>query len=173
MNEHDPKTQLLSDVLESYKEAYRELSEIWRNLDTKAQGVIAVDGIFLAALFAFIRVLVEEPTVDEKWMLTILAGLLFISIGFAIRGLWIESVPSAPLGESLDDLIADLIRLPEGTDIERMHNFSNDHASLWKETNSAIHAVNERKARAVMRAQGTLIMALLGTVFFTIYKIWS
>lgn len=173
MSKHDPMAQLLLEVLESYKDEYRELSEIWRNLDTKAQGIIGIDGLFLAALFAFIRVLTAEPTLSEKRMLTISAALLFISVGFAIRALWIQSVPKAPIGESLDSLVSDLLALPDGMEPERLNNLSNDHAGLWKETNKAVQGVNERKAKAIVLAQGAFLAALIESVFFTIYKIWS
>jgi type II secretory pathway predicted ATPase ExeA len=169
----DPKAQLLKDVLDSYKEEHRELSEIWRNLDAKSQGVIAIDGIFIAAMFAFIRALSESQTCDERWMLMISASLLTISVVLAIRVLWIRSVPSAPVGESLESLVDDLLKLEDGTQTERLHNLFKDHAEMWKSINSKVQEVNESKARLLVIAQGVLLAAILAIVLLTFLKIWS
>jgi hypothetical protein len=39
---------LLQVALEAYKDEYREISDSWRNTETKAQGAVAIAGIFMA-----------------------------------------------------------------------------------------------------------------------------
>lgn len=165
-------SKLLSEVLASYKEEYRELSEIWRNLDAKAQGVVAIDGILLAAIFAFVRLLSSETPMCERLMITVTAVLLTVSVGFATRVLWIKSVPAAPLGESLEDLVADLLDLPDGTDAQRLEDLTRDHAGLWRDTNAEIAKVNSKKAIAIVVSQTFLLLALLAAVVLTLYKVW-
>lgn len=170
---NDPKEQLLRDALDSYKEEYSELSEIWRNLDGKAQGAIAVSGIFLAGMLAFVRALLQSASSAEKWLLTVSAIFLVLSIIFALIVLWVRTVPKAPLGESLEILINDLLSMEDGTEPERLHNFSRDHARMWKITNIEIQKVNEKKAFYLVWAQGMLIMAIGTVVLFTLIKVWS
>jgi len=49
----DEDLRILDRGVSAYLDAYRELSEIWKTLETKAQVTITVSGIFLAAVFAF------------------------------------------------------------------------------------------------------------------------
>lgn len=172
-NDPNPKEKLLRDALDSYKEEYSELSETWRNLDGKAQGVIAVSGIFLAGMLAFVRALLQSASCTEKWLLTVSAVFLVLNIIFALLVLWVRTVPKAPLGESLETLINDLLNMEDGTEPERLHNFSRDHARMWKTTNLEVQKVNEKKARHLVCAQGMLILAIGCVVFFTLIKVWS
>jgi hypothetical protein len=171
--EPDPVGSLLKSVLDSYKEEHRELSEIWRNLDAKSQGVVAIDGIFIAAMFAFVRGLGDGSTCNQKWMLTIAASILTISVILSIIALWVRSVPSAPIGKSLESLVTDLMNLQDGTEPERLHNLSRDHAELWRDTNSKIHRVNGAKATLLMTAQIALLVAILVMVLHLSFTIWS
>jgi hypothetical protein len=62
-------------ALENYREEYRDLSETWRSLDTKAQGLGAIAGIFLAALFAWAREM--PPTFGRSERLLVVAAYSF------------------------------------------------------------------------------------------------
>ena len=169
----DPETQLLRDTLDAYKEEHSELSENWRNLDGKAQGVIAVAGILLAGMFAFVRTLSQAATCGERWFVTVAAISIMASIALALVVLWIRTVPAAPLGESLEPLVDDLLDSEDGMEPDRLHNLSRDHARMWKSTNVEIQKVNEFKARYVQRAQGVLMLGIVVVVIFTLIKVWG
>ena len=167
------KAQLLQDTLNSYKEDHRELSEIWRNLDSKSQGVITVNGIFLAGMFAFIRGLSQSATCNEKWLLTISAALLILSVVLALVALWVRSVPGAPLGESLQTLVDDILAAEDVPEPEKLNDFMRDHARMWKSTNIEIQKTNELKALFLMWSQGILMLSISVIVIFMLIKVWS
>ena len=172
--EIDLNAQLLNNALDSYKEEYRELSEVWRNLDTKSQGVIVVDGIFLTGLFTFIQALSHDATYYEyeKWLLTISAVLSILSIGLAMGVLWTRTVPAAPVGESLKTLVDDLLGSGDGMTPETLHNFSRDHSRMWKSTNAEIHIVNNKKAKLLKCSQATVVLSIVAIVALTLVKLW-
>lgn len=169
----DPNERLLRDALDSYKDEYSELSETWRSLDGKAQGAIAASGIFLAGMLAFVRDLLRTASCAEKCLLTTSAIFLSFSIVFALLVLWVRTVPMAPLGESLESLINDLLGAEDGTTPERLSNFARDHAKMWKTTNVEVQRVIEKKARNLVWVQGLLVSAIGFAVIFTLIRIWS
>lgn len=169
----DLQERLVRDALGAYKEEHSELSEIWHNLDGKAQGTIAVSGIFLAGMLAFVRALSERVILIEKLLFTATVGLLSLSIIFALLVLLVRSVSSAPLGESLDELTDDLLRAEDGTSTERLLDFSRDYARMWKTTNREVEKVNEKKAGHLIKAQILLVVAIGCAVFVTLSEIWN
>lgn len=168
----DKKLELLEGVLDSFKEEYRELSEVWKVLDSKAQGVIAIDGIFLAAIFAFIRT-ISAPTFFEKIGISAALVTFAVSILYAVSALWIKTVSAAPLGSDLKVLADDLMGIDETDKSERFYNFSRDHSSLWKSTTDDIYKINQDKASSLGSAQRYLIGAILISTILTIYEVWS
>lgn len=168
----DPNERLVVDALTAHKGQYKELAEIWRDLDSKAQGTIAVSGVFLAGALAFIRALTAAATTAEKLVLTATAGFLALSIVFALIVLWVRSVRAAPLGGSLDGLVQDLIAADDGTSPQRLLNYYRDQAGMWQVTNRDVEKVNTRKARFLLAGQITLVMAIICAAVVTLMRIW-
>ena len=44
----DPRETLLHDLLQTFIDEYREISEVWRDLDKKANNTATISGIFIA-----------------------------------------------------------------------------------------------------------------------------
>ena len=169
----DPREALVRDALDAYKEEYRELSDTWRNLDTKAQGTITVSGLFLAAMLAFVRALSSTTTPTEKWLLTITAALLTCGIIFALLVLRIRSVSGAPIGEHLAKLIDDLLAAEDGTSAERLLDYCRDQSQMWNSTNREIEEVNKLKAGYLIRAQLILVAAIGIAAIVTLIRVWN
>ena len=169
----DPRERLVRDALDAYKEEYTELSETWRNLDAKAQGTIAICGIFLAGMLAFVRTLSATATTCEQWLLTITAALLGLSIFFALLVLRVQTVQSPPIGESLDTIISELLAAEDGMTPERLLNYSHDQTRMWSTTNRDVGRVNDNKAGNLIKAQYILVGAIGCVVAFTLMKIWG
>jgi hypothetical protein len=58
-DECSENVKILERGFDAFLDGYREGAEIWKTLETKAQGLITTAGLFLAAAFAFSR----EPSV--------------------------------------------------------------------------------------------------------------
>uniref|UniRef100_UPI004055E2ED hypothetical protein n=1 Tax=Candidatus Electrothrix sp. TaxID=2170559 RepID=UPI004055E2ED len=167
------KEEFLRDALESYKEEYSDLSEIWRNLDGKAQGLIAVSGTFVAGMFAFIRTLLHSVTYLEKCFLTASLVLLVFSIFLALVVQKLRTVAKPPQGESLYSIINDLINIDEDSIDQYRIDYFKDHIRLWQKANKDVHDVNENKASTLLWAQSMLVFSIVCFVIYTLITIWS
>lgn len=169
----DPRELLIRDALDGYKEEYRELSETWRSHDAKAQGTIAISGIFLAGMLAFVRTLTQTAAHTEKCLLTATAVLLTLSIICCLLVLWIRNVTSAPLGESLAALVKDLLRGEDGIAPEGLLNYCHDQAEMWNRTNQDVEIVNKKKVRHLINAQVLLLLAIGCAGIVTLMEVWN
>jgi hypothetical protein len=158
--------RLASDALASYREEYRELSETWRHLESKAQGTVAIAGIFLAGVFAFVRALSESAGIWDKILLLAAVSLLVLSVLSAILALRVRQVAGPPVGDSLDALVKDLLG-PEGATQEDLVAFVRDQTGMWADANKDVHEHNQTKAGHLFRAQILLLIAILVVAFLT------
>ena len=126
--------RVLEQAVESYREEYRELAQDWHALDTKAQGSIAVAGIFLAGTFAFIRNLTATDATGFLVLLVVTVIALLAAVLFGILALRIREVLVPPLGEQYKTLVDDLARAGDlDTNDDRFTNFLNDECGRWHE----------------------------------------
>ena len=166
------KYKLLEAALASYREEYRDLADDWKGLETKAQGSVAVAGIFLAALFAFVRELTANSGPLESVLLAVAVLTLLVSVGYAIAALRIRDIAASPLGKHLKPLVQHLLATPDlEANPDRATNFLNDHIRMWHETNENMHHENDRKAGHVLRSQVCLMAAIAAVAILTVVKI--
>jgi hypothetical protein len=164
--------ELVNNSIEGYRTEYLQLSDTWDKLDSKAQGNIGVCGLFLAGMLAFIRALNESSDGVEKLSLTLICSLLFGSTFFAAKVLRVQDVPSGPVGESLNKLVQDLLRVESPVPSERILNFGKDQTTIWNTVNVEFRNANSAKALNLTRAQWLLQGAVAVAAFIVIYKIW-
>jgi hypothetical protein len=169
----DPSERLIIQALDAHKDEYKELAEVWRSLDAKAQGTVAISGIFLAGVFAFVNDLQANAACVARCLLTATAALLAVSVILALAVLWVRSVSSAPLGESLSVLVRDLLSADDGLSSERLQDYYKDQAHLWKATNEEVDTANRRKAGFLIAAQVSLALGILCGITITFMRIWT
>jgi hypothetical protein len=163
------RTNVLQGVIASYEREYKELEDVWKQLDAKAQGTITVCGVLLAGIFAFAR----EPVGAhlDQMILRASVVLIVISIGFALNALQVRSVLGAPVGEEHEKLAFDLLDLRDWAKAERQENFLRDQAAQWRNSNNSVHAANQQKAGRVQWAQWVLVGAVVCTASVTLLAI--
>ena len=156
----EASSDLLRLALEGYREEYRDLSETWRNLDGKAQGSGAIAGIFLAAVFAWVRPLAAGAGTLERVLLCASIVLLVASVVAAVLALQVRTVSAPPLGEETGKMIDDLLR-PEnvGELPERIPRLFQDQIRAWRATNRETADANLGKADRVRDSQVALLAA--------------
>ena len=172
MKESIATTELLQSTLSAYTEEYRELNDTWKYLDNKAQGNIAVSGIFLAGVFAFVRALSATSALYEKEFLTGAVITLLLSVACAILVLRIRKFRGAPLGDTLNRLIQDLLGSKETGSTERFDNFLQDQVKMWSRVNKQLHSVNQSKATYLFWSQVFLLVAIGIVAVLTIFSIY-
>jgi hypothetical protein len=156
------KESLRQASLEAYREDYKKLTDTWHNLEGKAQGNVAIAGIFIAGAFAFIREIEKNAYLHEKIFLATAITCLVISVVLSILTLRIRWVAFPPVGENVDRLVADLLRISDPTEFSnRLPLFFNDQIAEWRIVNDAVDEANKLKAKHLWRAQLFLLSSII------------
>ena len=168
------KETLLKLVIDSYRDGYKELADAWRNLETKAQGNIAISGIFIGGVFAYIQKVDPQLQQNEKVLLGLAAFFLVVSVIFSVISLKIRTVPAPPLGGFVDKLVTDLIECAEddGDLITRIPALCYDQISGWRDVEIEVIESIKLKARSLKGAQIFLTVAILTVGLLTLLKIF-
>jgi predicted PurR-regulated permease PerM len=147
-------------ILDSYRDEYRDLSETWRNLDTKAQGLGAIAGIFMAAVFAWVRDLPASFGMLERAVVIITLMLLVCAVVAAVLALQVRKVASPPFGDETAEMVRDILRKQKDGELEeRLARLSNDQANTWRQTNKDMQQHCDRKACWLSVGQIALLLA--------------
>lgn len=164
--------KLFKFALESLKDEYSELCDNWRSIDTKAQGNIAVCGIFIAGSLAFVRTLPDTPDQNTLLLLTVAILCLLFSTVLSLLVLKVRTVPSAPSGTEISELVNDLTR-PESFEQDDYERFLGEQLRMWQKTNEKVFENNRDKVRCLFLAQLGLMAALFVSVATAIYETWN
>jgi len=78
---------------------------------TKAQGVVAIAGVFLAGVFSLVKDKNADVSSFERAMLLSAILLLGASVWFAIRTMRVRDAPRHPTGAQLDTEINTVVRV--------------------------------------------------------------
>lgn len=150
---------LLAHSLEAYRKEYERLWDTWRHLDIKAQGSIAIAGIFLAAAFAFLKDVGSNMTVFETALLSAAVLLVIVTVLLAVLALRIKEVLDGPSGETIHGMAKDLIIActSQEEQAERLRRFQGDEMKLWCEAIDSLRRVNASKAILVLRGQCAIL----------------
>jgi hypothetical protein len=159
----------LPDIaLEAYRDEYREIAESWRNTESKAQGAVAIAGIFAAGVFAYTRDLAKQGTRVEKWFLAATMLLLISSVILSILALYVRRMAAPPLGKSVDIRVRHLAKVNDAEIPERLRNLKNEQAEMWRTVNEESSRANQSKAKWLLLAQVSLILAILTVGVLTV-----
>jgi hypothetical protein len=157
----ETKQTLRKSVVESYREEYKEYANYWRNLEAKAQGNVAVAGIFIAGSFAFITRADPTLNVAERFFLLLSMGVLFLSVVFSVLVLKIRRLPAPPLGSFADYSVRHILEVNAASFHERLRRFNNDHLNMWRNVTRQMVQALQVKADRLWVAQYLLITAIL------------
>lgn len=173
-DEIDNVADLTKLALEAYREEYRDLSETWKHLDTKAQSMGAIAGIFLAAAFAWAR---DVPSGIGDLSRGLLAGsiaLLVATIVLAVFALLIRQVAAPPLGDETADMVQDILEKQKVDEAaQRLRGLYNDQMTAWKDTNTDTAEHNRSKAGLVAIGQTALVLAAILVAVHSIIAVLS
>ena len=159
------------EVLNAQKASYQTTSESFRDLDTKAQGAVAIAGIFLAAILAIL----QQGTVGDLWgeiAMAVSIGSLIGTVLLAIRALGLRKVVKPPSADDVRRMAVQILTDP-ATAPERIAGFYGDRASAWSKATRSLDASAAKKAVAVKWAQLALALAVLATGASAILKLLS
>jgi hypothetical protein len=169
----EARSKLANLVLESYKFEYEDYTGWWNDIERKAQGTVAINGIILAGAFAFVRQLGPSTLLVEKWLLAAVVAFLLLSIGLSIVALFVGAFTLPPRADEIDSLVTDNVTRAdtEGDLPARAVAITYDITPVWKECTSILRKSCLYKAKVVTAAQLCLFVAAILIAIITIRTI--
>lgn len=158
-SEQEIRSSMLADVLASYEAEYEQLLDRWKSLETKAQGTVAIAGIFLGGIFTFIRDLRADSPAIERWLLIGVALLLTTGILASVLALRVREVEYPVRASDLDELARDMIGLSIAEIEERTPRIYGERFGAWSGVTESVRTTVEEKARRLRLAQNCLLAA--------------
>jgi hypothetical protein len=168
------RNSLREKVIESFFDEYKELAATGRDLDGKAQGTVTIAGIFIAAIFAYLRDLGTTTSDQEKVFLTIAVVCLIVSVVLSILALRIRKVAFLPLGEFTATFLRDLHSVDDEAEVvERSSRFFDDQVAAWGDVKKDGIASNKLKGAFLWSAQVFVVMAVLSASVLVMIRIYK
>jgi hypothetical protein len=154
---------LFVEAIAAYRDEYKDLYDAWKNIDTKAQGTVAIAGIFLGAVFTLAN---PSPTwavklsAEDRGFLFLSAGALALAVVLAAVALWVVTAPRQVEGAKVRQLVTTAVggTAPDPTTVAKLRQ---DLSTLWQATNERFAADVEAKAKWLRMAQVTLVAGVL------------
>jgi ABC-type multidrug transport system fused ATPase/permease subunit len=161
-------------VLEAFKEEYKEIGESWKSIETKAQGNIAIAGIFIAGAFGFLKDILPQMDYVEKWAFVLIIGFLVVSVLLSIISLQVRTVPEPPLGKKLNPIGKDLIdNLVEATYKEQLGRFINEYIILWQDYVTQAKKKYSCKSKYLVVAQWFVLVAVIVIALLIVSRVFG
>ena len=152
---------LLESVLAAYQEEYRDAAERWKNLETKAQGTVAIAGIFVAGILAFIRpsdAMTLRPA--ERVLLAVAISTFAGAVVCAAAALILRARDSVP-SQLVEKMAADLRRDTDEGLVASLDGYLFDQIEAWTTVNTETRRTLAGKAQALAAGQALLIVGVL------------
>lgn len=153
----------LDELIRAYEFQYADVSALWRTLETKAQGVVALTGVFVGIAFVIADKLRPLSTCLRTG-LVIAVSCFTLATGLAVVSLIVRQLPAPPAGNDLGQLLRDYL----GGDLTlaRTLNLRRDYLRLWSRSiGERVHANNCKagwlKAAQLMGLAGVVTMAIV------------
>lgn len=166
--------QLLEVVLVACEREYKDLLDTWRMLESKAQALASVAGIFIAATFAFARELQASAPPSFRVALMLAVALLLVATAAGVAVLFVRSVQTPLGGAELRTMVDEVAPLMRGGDaLERYCNLLRDQARVWCQAIESLKHANARKSRFLRIGQSMLLGAAGLVSGLVIGIVWS
>jgi len=157
-----PFEEMLPTALESFRDQFRDLSEGWRHLDTKAQGAGAISGVFLAAAFSWAKEIPDSFGPIQRFILVVCVALLIVAVICSVIALQIRTIQAPPFGSTTANMIRGMIRQQHPLEIKTMSvAFYNDQMKIWESCNRAMEVHLGKKSRWIRAAHWLLLSSAL------------
>jgi hypothetical protein len=163
----------LQQAIEAYKESYRDFADNWRAMETKAQGSVAIAGLFVAGVFALVRDKAPGMPPFERVVLGATIVSLLLTIYWAIRVLAVRDVEGPVRGETLQKVAEDFQVLPVDERNRYRQPYQVSVCLLWKERLQELAKEGSSKAEQLYRAQFCLTVAVALAGILTLYQLFA
>jgi len=161
------RREFLEFALDHMKHEHKQLSDAWKDLDSKAQGTATIAGVFLAAAFAFVRnATVVTPA--EQVLFCMAVSLLVAGIVLSAASMRVRSV-SAPLtGAQVAKMVSHAIERPVEEAVQRYNGLLVDTINVWADANSGLRKNVRVKAARLAHSQEALMASAFVVLLITV-----
>jgi hypothetical protein len=159
-------------LLSHAKDEYDEHSSIWRDLDRKAQGNIAICGIFMAGVTVIFRV-VFDPDVFTKALLT--ASFIFPAVAafLSIKVMQVVEVQAIEGASDIAKASKEIFDCDENNKAkEKLRLFVTTRIEAWVSVTEDVAKANKEKAHFLAMAQSLLRAGVFSSGFLLCYVLW-
>ena len=152
---------LRQTVLDSYREEYKELSDVWKSLETKAQGTVTIAGIFIAAAFTFAKDL-TSGRLDHYGKLFLGGAIIFLipTIILSVLVLRRRTIKWIPAGTDVESWADAIANVPDEELAENARRFIDEYSGVWKQTVESTREATDKKEALLYAAQVLLLFAI-------------
>ena len=173
MPEDDIRLSLEKEALEAYKEEYKDLLASFQGMDTKAQGVVAIAGIFIGGLFAFLNSSSFTRTTPAILFMLVAIIVLVGSVLLAILVLRVRDTAGVPPGQHTSQILDDLLALglEDNALKASLPGFYGDKSRAWSGCVDAVKVDVDKKSDFLWGAQLMLAFGVSCVALMTIFKL--
>jgi hypothetical protein len=166
--------EILENVLEAYESEYKDLADTWRLLETKAQALASVAGVFIAGAFGFARDSIKDVSPRIKVGLSVAVFLLLLAVVCGVFALIVRRVWSPPGGSQRLRMAEEFLAIstPEDSD-ERYLNYIRDQSMTFAQAVKTMRDVNRTKAAWVVAGQIFLLIAAALVCVLVVVRAWN
>jgi hypothetical protein len=160
-------------MLEFGRLEFDDVCTTWRDIERKAQGTIAVAGVFIAGVVALLTHLHAPPCAVSA----VLAGvilLLVVSVLLAVRSLLVSNYDGLKDSADVFKEAEEVLAAPTDSEAKgAIRTFVKNLADDFTKTSSGIHEINLRKANWVRAAQLCLSLGVVITGVLMIVSVFA
>lgn len=149
-------------IIDSYAAEFNRLEDNWKSLETKAQGIAAVAGIFTGFALNFARDLPAGAGAWIRFLTVTTVVLLIATIVLAAWGLFIRRIVSPPSATLLETYAAYYFAIPEVERRAEAQPALRENLRLaWKDAVKRRCCTNDEKADLIWWSQLHLVSAII------------
>lgn len=166
------KTKLLEKWLQSYQENHKRLTESRRAISAKAQGNIAISGIFIAVVFNWIKDIIELKAILQLYETTgfVSAMILFLcSIILSVFVLFVDKFPEP----KEYTIISTVLKKHDNICIETFNDLLFSLNEHFECVNEELYKFNKKKGTCLFIAQAALSLGIVVIGFVTVVAIMT
>jgi hypothetical protein len=156
-------------LIQAYSDEYARNDDGWKSIENKAQGTIAVAGIFAGFALSYLSDMPSELTSPMRFLFVAVVVLLFASIVAALFALHVRAYKTAPSGTYYDELVRKYKQASSDGDgpYTIKLNLQKNVLDAWRKAVADSQSANEEKAKRVTIAQVLLLAAIALTMGFS------
>ena len=172
----DRRIEVRRLALDEVKAEFGDLWDSWKVVESKAQPIAALAGVFLGGVFAYLSQLPVNATPEERRLLLAIAVLLAVCALMSLIAIWVRSVSSPfAIASTGQDDAADILAIVQTDEelAERQERLLADAVKRWVTACKRMNRELSQKQWLLRGSIGALIAAVIlamPLVYFTLFE---